>query len=75
MYWIKKFVIDLLPKEHNCNLTPKIQFIVCDNYIETIKDFDLKINKNYWNGEKITMLHPKNVFTKSEKLSLHIRSN
>lgn len=51
-----------------------IQLIVCDNYIDTIREFDLSINKNYWNGESITIMHPKNVFTKHEKLSLHIKS-
>jgi hypothetical protein len=50
-----------------------IQIIVCDDYLETIKDFDLKINKNYWDGESISIMHPENVFSKSEKLTLHIK--
>lgn len=50
-----------------------IQFIICNNYYNTIKEFDLTINKNYWNGEYITITNPKIVFTKHEKLSLHIK--
>lgn len=51
-----------------------IELIICHNYIDIIQDFDLSINKNYWNGENITITDPKAVFSKHEKLSLHIKS-
>lgn len=51
-----------------------IQLIICDNYKDTIKEFDLTINKNYWDGKKIVITNPKNVFSKHEKLSLHMKS-
>lgn len=51
-----------------------IELVICHNYIDIIQDFDLSINKNYWNGENITITDPKAVFSKHEKLSLHIKS-
>ena len=58
---------------HNSKNNKKIQVIICDDYLNTIEEFDLSINKNYWDGKDITIVDPKSVFTKHEKLSLHIK--
>lgn len=63
------YVFTLINSKNN----KKIQVIVCDDYLDTIGEFDLSINKNYWDGKDITILDPKSVFTKHEKLSLHIK--
>ena len=59
---------------YNDKNSKKIELVICHNYIDIIQDFDLSINKNYWNWENITITDPKAVFSKHEKLSLHIKS-
>lgn len=59
---------------YNDKNSKTIELVICHNYIDIIQDFDLSINKNYWNGENITITDPKAVFSKHEKLSLHIKS-
>jgi hypothetical protein len=59
---------------HNNKNSKTIELIICDNYMDTIKEFDLSINKNYWDGKNVTITDPRSVFTKHEKLSLHIKS-
>ena len=34
---------------YNDKNSKKIELVICHNYIDIIQDFDLSINKNYWN--------------------------